>query len=357
MNGLTVAKALCVLMAGLHAAQTMYRSLSSVGGSKTASQKGPETPRPQTDRNVMRRFPRRTPARFAMRRRCPVRGPAARPGQILPFRRVARFLRPSPPWRSAGHRPERSKTARDIHAGSTPSTKGEEKESTLGLFRNAWQHFTDFEGLCDYALESPAVLGHFIMVAFVEEVIWRVAAQTIVIEFLQAAAGPFLGVFGNAVAAAAGILIVAVLFAVSHRHFFENAPLVSAEFLGFAILLGVLYYWTSSFVLVIVIHALRDVEITFLEYQIRSEEVGSSELAARQVEHSVIRNSGMRRMRRKDLLIQLPAFYLSCFLGYWVYDAFTRDLISPVHIAAGLAAGHLVFGISLLITLHSVETA
>lgn len=357
MNGLTIAKALCVLMAGLHAAQTVYRSLSSFGGCKTDSPGGAEPPRPQPGRGSMRRLPRRTPAHLVMRRRCPVRGPAARPGQILPFRRGAVFFRPAPPWRSSGQRRALPKAARDAHAGSSPLTKGEEKESALGLFQNAWQHFTNFEGLCDYALESPAVLGHFVLVAFVEEVIWRVAAQTIVIEFLQTAAGPYLGVLGNAVAAAAGILIVAVLFAVSHRHFFENAPLVSAEFLGFAILLGVLYYWTSSFVLVIVIHALRDVEITFLEYQIRSEEVGSSELAARQLEHSVIKNSGRRRMRRKDLLIQLPAFYLSCFLGYWVYDAFTRDLISPVHIAAGLAAGHLVFGISLLITLHSVETA
>ena len=71
-----------------------------------------------------------------------------------------------------------------------------------------------------------------------------------------------------------------------HKHFFENTRAVSVEFCAFGLLLGVLYYWTQSFVLVVVIHAMRDIEIAYLEYLIKVEELGDEEAAAKSIEQS-----------------------------------------------------------------------
>ena len=148
-----------------------------------------------------------------------------------------------------------------------------------------WSHFIDLGSLWNYALESPIVLGRFLLVAFAEELIWRVAAQTALLEIfsLYGPAWPESARFGLV------LLIIAVFFAVAHKHFFENSVVVSIEFLAFAILLGVLYHYTSSFILVIVVHALRDIEIAYLEYLIKLEELGDKDLALQEVERSIIR--------------------------------------------------------------------
>jgi len=352
VTALAFVKFLCLLAAGVHAAHSIYRNLVSHDGSPTrlsAQERKPEPPAKYTPKTYKGRLPEhlfvRHPALSART--------GMRPSAVL--RSVRRML-PSKqplPWQGSPRViPTRLCKA---HAAPVPSHKN---EGFWDFWRSAWTHFTDISALCDYALESPLVLGHFLLVAFVEEMIWRVASQSILIEFLQQVSSALWASPPQWFATTLGIVIIAFLFSVSHKHFFENTWLVSAEFFGFAILLGLLYYWTSSFVLVVVIHALRDIEITFLEYQIRSEEIGDRETAAREVEQSLLRDTRMRRRPSvRELLFQVPAFYLSCFLGYWEYGAFTRELISPLHIALGIAAGHLIFGASLLITLHSAETA
>ncbi len=147
--------------------------------------------------------------------------------------------------------------------------------------RDCWEHFIDLGDLWMYTMESPIVLGRFALVAFAEEMIWRVAFQSMAVAWLGGLAGAW-GVYG-------AIFIAAFLFSVAHRHFFENSFMVSLEFLGFAILLGLLYHWTGSFILVIVVHALRDIEITYLEYVIKREELGDSALAAREVESTILK--------------------------------------------------------------------
>ena len=135
---------------------------------------------------------------------------------------------------------------------------------------DTWEHFVDFGGLWRFAIDSPTVLLQFISVGIAEELIYRVGAQPLLMELT-----------GSAVW---GILMVAVGFACVHEHFFKNERLQSGEFLAFAILLGVVYYWTASLILVIVIHAVRNIEIAFIEHLIRVEECGGEGLADREAE-------------------------------------------------------------------------
>jgi membrane protease YdiL (CAAX protease family) len=89
--------------------------------------------------------------------------------------------------------------------------------------------------------------------------------------------------------------VVAFLFAVVHEHFFKNTLVVSFEFFGFALLLGGLYYWTESLILVILIHVVRDFEITFLEFVIKVHEYGDEERASREMQEAYLRPSRGRR--------------------------------------------------------------
>jgi membrane protease YdiL (CAAX protease family) len=141
---------------------------------------------------------------------------------------------------------------------------------TQRSLRVAATHFVDFASLWRFAIESPTVLMQFISVAVGEELIYRVAAQPLLIQWC-----------GHALW---GILAVAVAFSCVHEHFFRNPAPQSAEFFGFALLLGTLYYWTGSLILVIVIHAVRNIEIAFLEHLMRVAEHGSEAQAARETE-------------------------------------------------------------------------
>lgn len=137
--------------------------------------------------------------------------------------------------------------------------------------RDAATHFVDFGSLWEYVVENPRILMQFIMVGVGEEVIYRVAMQPLLISWTSSAV--------------LGILITALVFSVVHEHFFKNDLLQSSEFLGFALLLGVLYYVTGSLILVIVIHAVRNIEISFLELLVRSEETGGEEEAQREADY------------------------------------------------------------------------
>lgn len=140
---------------------------------------------------------------------------------------------------------------------------------------DASSHFFDFGDIWNYTFDSPIVLTRFLGVAVVEELIWRVAAQN---ELIRLTGSPF-----------AGIVVTAVLFAVVHRHFFKNTLGVSVEFMAFALLLGWLYHATNSLILVIVIHAVRDIEIAYLEYLIKVDELGSAEKARSAIERTFLR--------------------------------------------------------------------
>ena len=128
---------------------------------------------------------------------------------------------------------------------------------THGSLRDAGTMLKDVNGLWDYGAGHPEIVFRFLGVGIAEEIIWRVGAQPIVAD-----------ITGQAWM---GIAVAAVGFAVVHKHFFTNPPLVSIEFVAFALLLGVLFYITQSFTLVMLIHAIRDIEIAYLEHVIETE--------------------------------------------------------------------------------------
>jgi membrane protease YdiL (CAAX protease family) len=136
--------------------------------------------------------------------------------------------------------------------------------------RDAANHFWNFHALWAFLTESPNLLFRFFGVSLAEEVIYRAAAQGVLIEF---SGNPWLSIFA-----------VAAVFSVVHWHFFRNPMAQSAEFLGFAVLLGAFYYWTGSLILVIVVHTMRNLEIVYLEYLVKLEELGDEQAALEAVE-------------------------------------------------------------------------
>jgi membrane protease YdiL (CAAX protease family) len=139
-------------------------------------------------------------------------------------------------------------------------------------WRDAASHFIDVGAIWNYTMDSPIILTRFMSVSVAEELIWRVVAQ------------PALADVTGSVWA--GVVLTAIGFSLVHRHFFKNPLLVSFEFLCFALLLGWLYYATGSLILVIVVHAVRDLEIAYLEYLIKVEELGDPQQAARVMEQT-----------------------------------------------------------------------
>lgn len=154
--------------------------------------------------------------------------------------------------------------------------------SLLAIYRSlkdASTYFFDFGSVWEFIVEHPYVLSRFLLVAVSEEIVWRAAAQPLVVELLSRGS-----MLTPVVAAGLGVGVVALAFAAVHDHFFKNTFIVSVEFLGFALVLGVLYYFTGSLVLVVIVHALRDIEIGYLEYLVKVQELGDEDAAARSIE-------------------------------------------------------------------------
>ncbi|MCP4639534.1 MAG: hypothetical protein GY851_03840 [bacterium] len=148
-------------------------------------------------------------------------------------------------------------------------------------------HMAGVGNIWNFAMRSPLVLTRYLGSAAAEEIIYRAAAQTVLIAFMaRFLPGTFWPV-------AAGIAAAAAVFVAVHREFFVNTRAQGFEFVCFAILLGLLYHLTGSFILVTVIHAIRNIEIAYLEYVAKVDELGDEELAARELEQTyVYRHSG-----------------------------------------------------------------
>jgi membrane protease YdiL (CAAX protease family) len=94
-------------------------------------------------------------------------------------------------------------------------------------------------------------------VSLIEELIYRVAAQGVL---LAMTGSPWIA-----------IGVTALLFSMVHRHFFYNHVVDSLEFLAFSLLLGVLYHVTGSFMLVVMIHMVRNIEIVYFDHATRPD--------------------------------------------------------------------------------------
>ncbi len=137
---------------------------------------------------------------------------------------------------------------------------------------DAARHCIAPSGLLHFLVETPNLLFRFLLVSVTEELIYRVAAQTLLI-----------GVIGRPVLA---IGIVALLFSLAHGHFLRSRPADSLEFIAFAALLGALYYATNSFLLVATLHTVRNLEIVFLEYRGKLDELGGDVQAIEAIERA-----------------------------------------------------------------------
>ena len=145
---------------------------------------------------------------------------------------------------------------------------------THRVLRDAAEHFLGLASLWRFLVEVPNLLLRFLVVSFSEELLFRVAAQPILIAWTGSAA--------------IAILIIAVAFSVVHKHFFRNSFSQSAEFFAFAILLGALYYWTNSLIVIVVVHTLRNLESLYLDYLIKVDELGDEEAAMNAIERSYL---------------------------------------------------------------------
>jgi len=151
---------------------------------------------------------------------------------------------------------------------------------THGVLRDAAAHFLEVGPFLRFLAETPMLMMRFIAVSITEEIIYRAAAQPL----LTAWTGrPMLAV-----------VVVALAFAIVHKHFLKNPPVQSAEFLAFSLLLGGLYYWTNSLSLVVVVHALRNLESLYLEYLMKTEELGDAQRALNALEQTYQRLPGER---------------------------------------------------------------
>jgi membrane protease YdiL (CAAX protease family) len=137
--------------------------------------------------------------------------------------------------------------------------------ATHRVWRDTLSHACDLRGLGGFLADNPVIMMRFFSVATVEEIIYRAAAQPLL-----------LGLPGGAWTA---IAATALLFSLVHDHFYHNSAAGSAEFLAFALLLGLLYHVTGSLTLVIMVHVMRNLESVYLEYLVLVDETGDPEQA------------------------------------------------------------------------------
>lgn len=148
-------------------------------------------------------------------------------------------------------------------------------EGGRGIFAGLREYFGAREQRGAYFAQTPEVFFMLIMNSVGEELIYRAAAQPLLAE----AVGPW-----------AAVVLVALLFSAGHWHFMRGRPMESAEFLAYALLLGGLYYWTGSLILVIVAHTVRNFELHFQSYLLKREDVEDDEAAIAAAEEDLRRS-------------------------------------------------------------------
>jgi len=159
-----------------------------------------------------------------------------------------------------------------IHAASLMVTNA--TKDLRGILRALRVYFFGKSRRGAVFADQPGPMFALFQNSVVEEVIFRAVAQTLLI----AATGRV----------GWSVLAVAVLFSLGHEHFLRRPRIESIEFLGYAVALGALYYWTGSLILVIVAHTVRNFELQYQQHLIRID-------AARRRKRAVI-----LRVRRRS---------------------------------------------------------
>ncbi len=123
---------------------------------------------------------------------------------------------------------------------------------SLDSLKNIGRYVLGVRSVARFAFEAPRQVFACLDVSLMEEIIYRVAAQSVLVVLV-----------GNPTIA---IVLVAIIFSIVHRHFFYNPIVDSIEFLAFSLLLGGLYYWSESLILVVMIHTIRNFEIVYFDH-------------------------------------------------------------------------------------------
>lgn len=128
---------------------------------------------------------------------------------------------------------------------------------SLDTLRDIGAYVVDPRAVARFVGSSPRQLFACLDVSLIEELIYRVAAQR-----------ALLALTGSV---EVSIGVTAIVFSVVHRHFFYNHVVDSLEFLAFSLLLGVVYHVTGSFMLVVMIHTVRNIEIVYFDHATRPD--------------------------------------------------------------------------------------
>ena len=100
-----------------------------------------------------------------------------------------------------------------------------------------------------YYTSRPGLFLSFLGMAYFEEILWRAIIQKELIE-----------VMGFSLV---GIVATAAFFTIMHFKYFDELPIRWLEFSIFSLFLGWVYLETSSLLLVTVIHAVRNIHVTY----------------------------------------------------------------------------------------------
>ena len=129
------------------------------------------------------------------------------------------------------------------------------------------EHGLDITGITGFLKLSPELVFRFAGVCIIEELVYRAAAQDILIYRI-----------GHP---APAIIITALFFCVLHQHFFRNGWTCAVEFFLFSLVIGMVYYYTHSLTIVALAHLVRNLESAYLEYAVLLEEGNDREDALR----------------------------------------------------------------------------
>ena len=94
--------------------------------------------------------------------------------------------------------------------------------------------------------KRPLLLAQYCFMVTYEEFLWRATAQRFFGDILTSAPG--------------AILITACLFTLLHQKMLHH-NVEKMEFLIFSVVLGLIYYYTASLLFVVLVHAVRDVNV------------------------------------------------------------------------------------------------
>lgn len=140
---------------------------------------------------------------------------------------------------------------------------------THGRCDDVVRHTLNASGILQFLTSAPGVILRFLGIAAIEELVYRVTAQDILVKLTGSV--PFaIGVSG-------------ICFCLLHAHFLRSGVISALEFMLFTAVLGFLYDFTLSFTLVTLIHLLRNLESAYLEFCTLLEETQDEAEALRQI--------------------------------------------------------------------------